>query len=359
MRTGWYLSAGAWLLSAVCLSSPALAVPADTCPGESHSITAGTPVSISATLAGLADDYTTFCADESASSGNPDAVYQLAFTSETTVTFRIVASGFDPALSLRRRDCSTEQNGDACLDLGASYERLVTSLGAGTYWLVVDSADGNAGAFTLDITPEAPSCGDGALNPGETCDPGGAAADDGCHDPGTAEECTFGETSSSASTACSNAESFSLSLADDFDNRLVDGPHHNGPGGHAQENDTTEDIFVCGWPATGPENVFHVTAQSTGTLHARIGYDGSGQVVCDLDPRCGDFLLYVRQDQCEPIEPADPDQQLECVDFDPGNQEILEVAVPVTANEEYWVFVDGYDDTWGIGPFWLELWMSP
>lgn len=331
---------------------------ADACPGESHSLTAGTPLTIEGTLADAIDHYTTFCADTSSTADRADVVYQLVVASEMTVTFQITTASFNPALSLRRKDCSTEQNGDACINAGATSEQMKTALVAGTYWLVVDSANGAAGAFTLGITPAAPACGDGVLNTGETCDPGGAAANDGCHDPGDAAECTLGEVPSSSDATQCPGLGISVSAANDYANRLIEGPYHNGAGGDVQENDTTEDLAICGWPAAGPENVFHVTPTSTGTLHARIGHDGSGQVMCDLNPLCGDFILYVRQTQCEPIDPPEPLQQADCDDFGVGFQEILEVTVPVTASEDYWVFVDGYDDTWGLGPFWLELWME-
>jgi hypothetical protein len=94
-------------------------------------------------------------------------------------------------------------------------------------------------------------------------------------------------------------------------------------------------------------------------MHARIGYDNASAVMCSLVPSCGDFILYARKDQCAPIVPADATQQLGCVDFDAGNQEILDLSFPVTGSTNYWVFVDGIDSQWGVGPYYLELWLVP
>lgn len=329
----------------------------DTCTGEAVALGQGTTVSIEGTLVDAADDMTTFCADASDDPGNPDVVYQLDVAEDISLSIQLTASGFDPALSIRLTTCTSEVGGDACLDLDPTTERTRLSLAEGTYWIVVDSADGNAGQFTLDLTATAPVCGDGVLNAGEQCDPGAGADDDGCFDPGTADECTFGESPLDATvTGCPGVGPVSVPVSGDPMNPTIlrTGKHNNGSGGHAQQNDLTADPDVCGWPAVGPENVFHVVPQADGTLHARIGYDDAGNVVCSASG-CGDFILYVRQGSCEPADPADPGQQTACADWDP--QEILDVEMPVTAGSDYWVFVDGLDDTYGIGDYYLELWL--
>lgn len=334
----------------------------DGCLGEPVALSQGFTVHIDGTLTGAADDLTTFCGDELADPGNPDVVYQLDVAADISLNIQVATAAFDPALSLRLLTCTVESSGDACLDFGASAESTSVSLATGTYWIVVDSADGNVGDFTLDLVATAPACGDGVLNAGEQCDEGGAAADDGCFDPGHASECTFGEApASSDSSTCPGLGPTNITMSADPQNPTITrlGPHHNGAGGHVYSNDVTVDPEVCGWSADGPENVFRVVPQSSGTLFARIGYDDQGGVICDSDPMCGDFILYMREASCEPLVPADPLQQLACVDFDVGFQEILEIQAPVTGSNDYYVFVDGLDDTWGVGTFYLELWLVP
>lgn len=65
------------------------------------------------------------------------------------------------------------------------------SFAAGTYFVVVDTAAGNAGAFSLSASLSAPACGDEVVAPDEDCDPGPAVANDGCGDPGTPGACLF------------------------------------------------------------------------------------------------------------------------------------------------------------------------
>jgi cysteine-rich repeat protein len=341
----------------------------DTCMGQPVILTAGTGVHLNGTLAGANDDYTTFCADGSPDPGNPDVVYQLNVSSEVSLTVSLSASGFIPALSLRLSACTVEAAGDTCLDLGGSAEHKQASLPAGTYWVVVDSADGNTGPFTLDFYPTAPTCGDGIVNAGEQCDPGPAVSDDGCFDPGSSQQCKYGEPPSDASMATcpgkgngSSARPVFLSLDPQNPSIDVQGPFNNGTGARLQENFITADPNICGWPATGPEHVFHVQPQANGTLHARIGHDAVGNPICTAAnnwANCADYILYMRSSQCAPLSPQDASQQLACQDFDPNGQEVLEISSPVTAATDYWVFVDGLDDQWGIGTYYLETWLVP
>lgn len=336
----------------------------DTCQGELVALTAGYSVNIDGTLIAAGDDLTTFCSDTVSDPGNPDVAYELQVTGDITLTAVLTATNFNPAMSIRLTTCGEELGGDTCLDLGSAAEHTLLGLGTGTYWLVVDSADGSTGPFTLDLTATTPACGDGVVNPGEQCDPGTAAesSDDGCWNSGTQDECTFGEPALDTNvTACPGYGPVSIDISADPQNPTITrlGPHNNGSGGVSQQNDTTQDLMICGWPALGPENVYQVTPTSDGTIHARIGHDSNGDPACGTIGCDGDFILYARKDQCAPIEPADPTQQLACVDFDAGGEEILEITFPVTADSNYWVFVDGLDTEWGIGPYYLELWLVP
>jgi hypothetical protein len=336
-------------------------LPNDGCMGEQVLLTPASLVHIDGTLTGANDDMTTFCADPESDPGNPDVVYELDVAADVSLSIQLSTTAFDPALSLRLTTCTSEVGGDACLDFGSTAEQTYASLAAGTYWLVVDSADGKAGDFTLDFSAWTPVCGDGVLNAGEECDPGCGAPDDGCHDPGTANECSLGEPPVNvAVTQCPGFGPVAVALSADPSSPTITrlGPYNNGSGASVEMNALTPDPDVCGWQAEGPEHVFHVLPQANGTLHARVGYDAQGGVICATGPLCGDFILYVRQDTCAQTDPPDPGQQLACVDWDPGLLEILEMQWPASAGTDYWVFVDGLDSTWGIGPYYLELWLQ-
>ena len=91
----------------------------DACPGESVALAIGASKSITGTLNGALDNYTTFCADTDPEGGAPDVVYQLDVPAASTVTMKTTAASFVPALSLRKQDCTQRIGGDACINLGA------------------------------------------------------------------------------------------------------------------------------------------------------------------------------------------------------------------------------------------------
>ncbi len=344
-------------------------VPAnDTCTGEVVTLGVDYHVQPHGTLIDAADDVTTWCADASTDPGNPDVVYQLEVLEDVTLNLSIVATGFNPALSVRLTSCGEELAGDTCMDLpgATTSEHLLLSLTTGTYWLVIDSADGATGEFDLDFTTTAPRCGDGVIDANEECDPGDGATnpDDGCWDSGAQDECKYGKPEQDTGRIGCNGYSFpapGMSSDPEVPEITRQGPFHNGSGGHVQQNDTTVDLAVCGWPAVGPENVFEVTPTDDGVLHARIGLDDTGFNACSTEGWCGDFILYARKDQCQPIDPVDATQQLACADFnvDPAHWEELEISFPVTADTPYWVFVDGLDNKYGVSYYFLEMWLMP
>ena len=326
----------------------------DQCPGEALEPALDVPVNVNGTLFGAIDDYTTFCADTEEGPGAPDVVYQIKLAAAATVTIEINGSGFIPALSLRKQDCSTRQNGDACLNLGSGDVSTKVALEAGTYWVVVDSADGDVGNFDFTVTAATPSCGDGAVNAGEQCDPGVAAGDDGCFDKGTAKECQFGEPPPDpAIIACPGGLVQLTKGPGGIPQTIQLGPYNNGAGGKNFD-------APCSGGTPGPENVFHLVPNANGTMTAEIGRDEDGvSLFCDNPNNvCADFYMFLRKGSCTSV--ADGDQ-LGCTDYTEnpnspfGFDELLTIQVPVTANTDYWLVVDGLDDMYGIGPYFLRL----
>lgn len=332
----------------------------DACTGDVVSLSGGFSITIDGTLIDATDDLTTFCADTDAAADKPDVVYQLELSSDLTVALNLTVADFAPAMSLRLTSCTEEAGGDACWASAAAPLQRTVALPTGTYWLVIDSADGSVGDFTLQIDASNPACGDGIVDSSEECDPGGPDSEDGCFDPGDANECLWGETPSNTEIiGCPGEGPIAVPLSNDAQNPTIvtSGPHNNGSGASTQTNEITEDPMVCGWAASGPEHVFHIVPSASGTLHARIGYGAGNTIVCESNPYCGDFIMYLRQDFCDVQDPPDPAQQMACVDFDPNGLEVLELTAEVLEDTSVWLFVDGLDDTWGVGEYTLELWL--
>lgn len=325
----------------------------DECPGEQVTLTTGTPTHIDGTLVGAADNYNTFCADNNPEPSAPDVVYQLDVSAASTVTIELNATGFTPALSLRKQECGSRLPGDACLDLGMGNIKQTVSLDAGSYWVIIDSGDEMVGTFTLDVTAENPTCGDGAVNAGEQCDPAVVSADDGCINPGEPNECHFGEPPPDPAIVACPGGLITIGPNDSF--QL--GPYNNGSGQHNEMNTTTA---ACATAAVGPEDVFHIVPTASGMLHLQIGHDESGTTLyCDTFPNdCGDFVMYLRKNMCDSADMAD---QIDCADFTDnpnspfGFDELLTIDTTVNAGQDYWLVVDGLDDQYGIGGYYLQI----
>lgn len=327
----------------------------DVCNGQMVTAAVDAPkTTVNGTLNGAADDYQTFCDDTTPEADKGEVVYQIDIPSDVTATFTINATGFTPALSLRKQDCSSRFAGDSCLLGSAGQIESKVALGPGSVWVVVETTDGQTGDFTFDVQLTSPKCGDGVLNPGEACDPANPTGEDGCHNPGTATECTFGEAPPDPALVQCPGGLVTIGKGDAFQLSLL----NNGAGGKNHQN--VVDAVDCVSPAVGPENVFNLKPTGDGMLTAQIGHwsDGMG-LYCDQAPNdCGDFIMYVRKGSCTSADAAD---QLGCSDFtlNPnapfGYDEVLTVTIPVTANTDYWLFVDGLDDVFGIGSYYLEL----
>ncbi len=328
----------------------------DACPGEKVTVAIDESKTVNGTLTNALDDYKTFCADVTPEPDNADVVYQLDVPAAATVTLEINATGFIPALSLRKQECSDRLAGDACLNLGTGNLSTKLALDAGTYWVVVDTADGNVGDFTFKVTYATPACGDGVVNVGEQCDPAVVTNDDGCINPMIANGCHYGEPPPDpAIVMCPGGIIQLVPSAIPF--QL--GPYNNGSGGHNLTNVSLAGSS-CEFDASGPESVFHLKPSANGTLKVQLGYDENGTTLyCDAHPNdCGDFIMYLRKSACDAGMSAD---QLSCSDYtvNPnspfGFDEVLTISQPLTANTDYWLVVDGVDDQYGIGGYYLTF----
>ena len=327
----------------------------DLCPGELLGPALDETLTVKGTLDGAADDYVSFCADTDPGPGAPDVVYQIDVPATASVTVQISASGFVPALSLRKVECGTRFSGDTCLNLGAGNVSAKVSLNAGSYWVVVDSANGQTGTFDLSVTAATPKCGDGVINPGEQCDPAVPGDDDGCFNPGTPDECQFGEPPPDPAIVMCPGGLITIAKGDAF--QL--GPYNNGAGQNNFIGTCSPQAMGDPTPS-GPENMFHIIPNADGMLTAVIGHaEDPTQLYCDVNlDDCADFIMYLRKGACESADPAD---ELGCADYtlNPnspfGYDELLTIEAQVKANTDYWLIVDGLDQVYGIGGYFLEL----
>jgi cysteine-rich repeat protein len=327
----------------------------DACDGEPIAVTVDAPATtVTGTLNGATDNYGTFCADTTNEPDFVDVVYELDVPSDVTATIKITAAGFNPAISLRRQVCNDRLGGDPCFLGDSGTLETTVAISPGKAWLVIDSADGQTGNFDLDVAFASPACGDGVLNPGEACDPAAPINGDGCFNPGTATECTFGEPPPDPALVDCPGGLITIGKGDSFPLSL----YNNGSGGKNHQNLT--DAVSCTSAAMGPENVFNLNPTADGMLTVQIGYDEGGSTLyCDTYPNdCGDFIMYLRKNACNSTAAAD---QLACTDYTPTSNppyfydEVLTLNVPVTGGTDYWLFVDGLDDMYGIGGYYLTV----
>lgn len=332
----------------------------DNCPGTALNLGAN-EVSISGTTVGAKSDYVTFCADTTEPAGvSPDVVFSFTVAAECSFSGALTDLGFDGALSLRKDVCNDRVPGDQCLNAatGMGDELVRSSLGAGTYFIVVDGASAaDSGNFTLTASCPAASCGDGVLNPGEECDPGAATPNDGCIDPGAAGECNF-EPGNPALETCPG---LAIAIPSGADFRTPDAPPLRTTL-NAVDNYAAAATQGCSGASApdvgGRDHVYQFTtaADVTGTVTITLGEDSSGVDLCTdiLALSCWDRVLYVRTGDCA------TGTQVACANDAALYQAKETVTFPVTPNTVYSVFVDGYyamDDA--AGPYSLHVVNTP
>jgi cysteine-rich repeat protein len=119
----------------------------------------------------------------------PDAVFELRPQTAGALTVRVQGGlGMDPVIGLRGNACVTSgvvpaNNGAVCADATAAGDVETVRLGvtAGEpYWLYVDGKAGSSGPYTLEAVLEPVGCGNGVVEPGETCDDRNTRSNDGC-----------------------------------------------------------------------------------------------------------------------------------------------------------------------------------
>jgi len=308
------------------------------------------------TMAGAQDDTRSFCVDQADNAGLPDVVYQITLSDECALRVTLDgATGFNGALSFRSQACDTDEY---CTDTAGTQEVFQQSVASGTYWLIVTAHPGDVDDFTLSVQCNPPACGDGFLAvSGEACDDGNLVDGDGCD-----ATCALEAADASVDT-CDGAVAgpgIAISVGDvlhvpgdgSFETTL--GATDSGTGSCSLQPDG-DSIFAA------PDHVYRVVPSASGTLTATIGLGPDDVAMCgaaeSLEPDypypygCYDRALHVREGVCN-----DVGAEVACSDNPSAWWSREEVSFAVTAGQDYFVFVDGWnDDEFGVGPYVLRL----
>lgn len=291
--------------------------PNDKCPGEAVTLNVGDATSIGSFTDTASDDYSAACGG----AGAGDLVYAITLTGDGTFKAKVTAtasSKLNPAIYLRSA-CEDDASNVQCADNGTGgVEFIAGELKANTYYLIVDGGAGSEGAFTLALSLSAPMCGDHVLNAGEACDPPTDGCDATCQfqaAPPAQDKCpAVGGTYQVPANGLTVPAQYTTGFTDDYM------------------------PMTCGKGGTGgPDRVYQLVPDIDGMMTVKLGYDMDGTTsTCDVDPEntgCFDRVLYVRT-TCN-----DGATEIAC-----ANQGVYSpesITFPVTALNQYYVFVDG------------------
>ncbi len=309
----------------------------------------GVPAELDGSTATATDGHAPPCLDRT---GSADVIFALELTEDCSLLIEVAPldPAYDPAFTLQSA-CDGFTVTDYCLNNNAAApETLAAGLGAGSYFLVVDGAQGSVGQFHLTVVCAPPACGDGLLNSsaGEECDDGNTVGDDGCSDT-----CFF-EPQLQPFDDCSNAESEPPILIDQ--GQLLLAPS-------AAQFATTLGASDSGTPpcvsdgTPSPDHVAKIVPLVDGTLTATVGIDALFQDVCEMNGfvcggGCFDLAIWATTDGC-----ASAGNPVGC-SADPEDAHSTEtISFPVTAGQEYFVIVDGHQEPLGCssGSYLLAL----
>ncbi|MBM4374365.1 MAG: hypothetical protein FJ095_04715 [Deltaproteobacteria bacterium] len=207
----------------------------------------------------------------------------------------------------------------------------------------------------MDVSFEAPACGDGVINPSlmEACDDGNAKSGDGCDASCKLEQVTSFD-------ACPG-EPFPIALNQSLTFVSSTAPYKDGDGVRSYHPSVGGTCGPGAASSTGNDRIYQLKAKANGTVTASVGLDLAGTTpVCEqdiLDPGCWDRVLYaveaVNPDTCgatctcdsgmtipgDPLNGALLGNQLACSNS--GTFDVETVSFPVVKDRTYFLIVDG------------------
>ncbi len=174
------------------LSDPTMRAPGDACPGLVVTPD-GPPLTVTMTGLDSYPDVGTSCGSNGTADGWTDAVASFTLTTPRDVNIAIGASGFASLRLQLQTDCMARTSVVGPCVTGAPPVRRYRGLGAGTYYVIVES-NAPPPSFSLTVTTTAP----GVRLPGDTC-PGVDVVPDGA--PGVINPAGF-DVTSDIGTSC-------------------------------------------------------------------------------------------------------------------------------------------------------------
>lgn len=317
----------------------------DACDGEVVNLPLGSDITLCGEITEMNNnDYQGVgCVAESAGGDN---VYDVKITQNGSLKIEVVpdvGSTLRPTTYLRLPGECTNQTpaANGGCDVGrntciaADWDAAFVP---GGFHLIQDAApDMNnmptTGGYVMRLSLQPAACGDGVWNlftTTEECDDGNLVAGDGCSPTCTIEPNTLFDD-------CPG-NPIPAGIGNPVDNESA-----NTTG--TTDNHTPSPVGSCmGVEAGGPEKVYRVTAQDTGTMTVTVGLDATCTTsVCQTegscDPGCWDYVLWATdapQNDC-----GNTTNQLACSDVAAKGPETI--SFPVVSGNDYFVFVDGYD----------------
>jgi hypothetical protein len=213
----------------------------------------------------------------SSATGGLDAAYTWTAPGLGSYTFSVTGAAFDPILSIKT-SCQGEEldcYDDASDTTGSSITMEITSTDPVT--IVVDSADGNSGSFSLDIVADFEAdCSDLTDNDGDgltDCDDDDCSYEFDC----ASSSCPNFDLGSISGEGVVTGNTTNPSATDDFQNPS------NGISGCGSSSSSSPD-YSYNWTAPASGCVVFDTSESTFDTVLRLMDDCNGSVIeCDDD----------------------------------------------------------------------------
>ncbi|MBM4356753.1 MAG: DUF4215 domain-containing protein [Deltaproteobacteria bacterium] len=237
-------------------------------------------------------------------------------------------------------------------------------------YFFLDSATSPGGKYRLELSYNAPVCGDGVVSPSlmEECDDGNAVSGDGCDKDCKLEKAV-------AFDACPG-EPFPITLNQTLTFFGNTAPYNDGDGVHSYHPVQAPGCTPSAYLSTARDRVYQLKAKANGTVTATVGLDLAGTMpICEIEPFspfCWDRVLYavaaIEPDTCGanctcdsgmtiPGDSKNGKQlgaQLAC--SQKGLLSVEEVSFPVEKDRTYFIVVDGNTySAYPYGPYYLRV----
>lgn len=254
-------------------------------------------------------------------SGGADAFYKFVSPIDGVLNVEVPTSSLDVSIGARNScpvsaaatvalatSCATTSNGGESFTLAVAKDQ--------TYWIIVDGVNSNTfGSYTMNVKLMPPGCGDGLVSGNEPCDDGNNVDGDGCSATCTVETLANVNTCPGYALTLQGSGSGPRTGVVTIDTSKLTGEYAGSCGGSSKDA-----VVVVTPPISGK-----LTAKLTG-----INYQP---------------IMYIRTSCTDAATEAGCDSDLPT----PGTDSRDLTVASVTAGTPYYIFIDGYNGSAGIG----------